>query len=179
MHMEVDLSNQESLQRGARTFVNYCLSCHAAAYMRYNRMGQDLGISEDVLKANFMFGTDKVGRPNLYCKMAGFLPNHATLQSCQKFMVAMMDYVSSKSYAYIDQFNFIFDWDGVGRNNFDITVTKGLIDVSGKLYTGKIYRFYQLNMHWGASLVFGMIKPLIPQRGRDKIQTPGGVLTQT
>ena len=115
------------------------------------------------------FGTDKVGRPNLYCKMAGFLPNHATLQSCQKFMVAMMDYVSSKSYAYIDQFNFIFDWDGVGRNNFDITVTKGLIDVSGKLYTGKIYRFYQLNMHWGASLVFGMIKPLIPQRGRDKI----------
>jgi hypothetical protein len=46
-------------------------------------------------------------------------------------MVAMMDYVSSKSYAYIDQFNFIFDWDGVGRNNFDITVTKGLIDVSG------------------------------------------------
>jgi ubiquinol-cytochrome c reductase cytochrome c1 subunit len=61
MHMKVDLSNQESLQRGARTFVNYCLSCHAAAYMRYNRMGQDLGISEDVLKANFMFGTDKVG----------------------------------------------------------------------------------------------------------------------
>ena len=49
MHMEVDLSNQESLQRGARTFVNYCLSCHAAAYMRYNRMGKDLGISEDVL----------------------------------------------------------------------------------------------------------------------------------
>jgi ubiquinol-cytochrome c reductase cytochrome c1 subunit len=61
MHMEVDLSNQESLQRGARTFVNYCLSCHAAAYMRYNRMGKDLGISEDVLKSNFMFGTDKVG----------------------------------------------------------------------------------------------------------------------
>tara|TARA_R110000782_G_scaffold88440_1_gene170645 strand:+ start:640 stop:1389 length:750 start_codon:yes stop_codon:yes gene_type:complete len=61
LHMEVDLSNQESLQRGAKTFVNYCLSCHTAAYMRYNRMGQDLGISEDVLKSNFMFGTDKVG----------------------------------------------------------------------------------------------------------------------
>lgn len=61
LHMEVDLSNQESLQRGARTFVNYCLSCHSAAYMRYNRMGKDLGISEDVLKANFMFGSDKVG----------------------------------------------------------------------------------------------------------------------
>ncbi len=61
MHMEVDLSDQTSLQRGAKTFVNYCLSCHSAAYMRYNRMGKDLGISEDILKTNFMFGTDKVG----------------------------------------------------------------------------------------------------------------------
>jgi ubiquinol-cytochrome c reductase cytochrome c1 subunit len=61
MHMEVDLSNQTSLQRGAKTFANYCLSCHSAAYMRYNRMGKDLGISDDVLKTNFMFGTDKVG----------------------------------------------------------------------------------------------------------------------
>jgi len=61
MHMKVDLSNETSLQRGAKTFVNYCLSCHSAAYMRYNRMGKDLGISDDVLKTNFMFGTDKVG----------------------------------------------------------------------------------------------------------------------
>jgi ubiquinol-cytochrome c reductase cytochrome c1 subunit len=61
MHMEVDLSDRESLQRGAATFVNYCLSCHSAAYMRYNRMGKDLGISDNVLKTNFMFGTDKVG----------------------------------------------------------------------------------------------------------------------
>jgi ubiquinol-cytochrome c reductase cytochrome c1 subunit len=61
MRMEVDLSNQTSLQRGAKTFVNYCLSCHSAAYMRYNRMGEDLGISDDILKTNFMFGTDKVG----------------------------------------------------------------------------------------------------------------------
>ncbi len=61
MHMDVDLSDQTSLQRGAKTFVNYCLSCHSAAYMRYNRMGEDLGISDDVLKTNFMFGTDKVG----------------------------------------------------------------------------------------------------------------------
>ncbi|MEX2353051.1 MAG: cytochrome c1 [Gammaproteobacteria bacterium] len=56
-----DLSDQQALQRGARTFVNYCLSCHSAAYMRYNRMGQDLGIPDSVLLQNFMFGTDKVG----------------------------------------------------------------------------------------------------------------------
>ena len=56
-----DLSDQKALQRGAVTFVNYCLSCHSAAYMRYNRMGQDLGIPDSVLLENFMFGTDKVG----------------------------------------------------------------------------------------------------------------------
>ena len=61
MHMRVDLSDQKSLQRGARTFVNYCLSCHSAEYMRFNRMGKDLGITEKVLKKNLMFGTDKPG----------------------------------------------------------------------------------------------------------------------
>ena len=39
----IDPTNKESLQRGARTFVNYCLSCHSAALMRYERMGNDLG----------------------------------------------------------------------------------------------------------------------------------------
>ena len=37
------------------------MGCHSAAYMRYNRIGKDLGISDDILKSNFMFGTDKVG----------------------------------------------------------------------------------------------------------------------
>lgn len=60
-HIDVDTSDVKSLQRGARIFVNYCLSCHSAAYMRYNRLGSDLGISEEVLKSNFMFGTDKPG----------------------------------------------------------------------------------------------------------------------
>lgn len=57
----VDLRDQASLQRGAQMFVNYCLSCHSAQYMRFNRMGADLGISDEQLKANLMFGTDKVG----------------------------------------------------------------------------------------------------------------------
>lgn len=57
----VDLSDRKSLQRGARTFVNYCLSCHSASFMRYNRLGRDLHISEAVLRENFMFGTDKTG----------------------------------------------------------------------------------------------------------------------
>jgi len=39
----VDLADKESLKRGAETFANNCLSCHAADYMRYNRIGADLG----------------------------------------------------------------------------------------------------------------------------------------
>ena len=58
---DIDLSNQESLQNGARLFVNYCLSCHSANYMRYNRMGQDIGLTDDQVKENLMFAADKVG----------------------------------------------------------------------------------------------------------------------
>ena len=60
-HVEVDTSDVPSLQRGARIFVNYCMGCHSASYMRYNRLGNDLGISIDILKDNFMFGSDKPG----------------------------------------------------------------------------------------------------------------------
>lgn len=49
-----------SMQNGARLFVNYCLNCHAAASMRYNRL-RDIGLSEDLIKANLLFTTDKVG----------------------------------------------------------------------------------------------------------------------
>ena len=49
-----------SLQRGARTFVNYCLNCHSAKYMRYNRL-TDLGIDLPMIEDNLMFATDKVG----------------------------------------------------------------------------------------------------------------------
>ena len=60
-HVNIDLNDKPSLQRGARIFVNYCLSCHSAAYMRYNRMGQDLGISDELVKENLLFAADKVG----------------------------------------------------------------------------------------------------------------------
>ena len=50
----------ESLQRGARTFVNYCLNCHSAKYMRYNRL-TDLGLDLAMIEDNLMFATDKVG----------------------------------------------------------------------------------------------------------------------
>ncbi len=61
MHIDVDLSDETSLQRGARIVANYCMGCHSAEYMRYNRMGKDLGISDAVLEQNFIFDDAKVG----------------------------------------------------------------------------------------------------------------------
>ncbi len=64
IHLEkanIDPENQQSLQRGARLFVNYCLSCHPAAMMRYERMGKDLGIDEKLVAENLMFNGGRVG----------------------------------------------------------------------------------------------------------------------
>lgn len=60
-HFEVDLRDQASLQRGAQIFTNYCLSCHSASLMRYNRMAEDLGMSDELVIENLMFTTDKIG----------------------------------------------------------------------------------------------------------------------
>lgn len=49
-----------SLQNGAKLFVNYCLNCHSAAFMRYNRL-TDIGLTEKQIKDNLLFATDKVG----------------------------------------------------------------------------------------------------------------------
>lgn len=55
-----DVSSLESLQRGARNFVNYCLSCHSARFMRYNRL-TDLGLTEDQIRDNLILGDAKIG----------------------------------------------------------------------------------------------------------------------
>ncbi|NIR28582.1 MAG: cytochrome c1 [Gammaproteobacteria bacterium] len=57
----IDLTNDASLQRGARLFVNYCMGCHSASYMRYNRLAQDLGLTEAQVEANLIFDDKKVG----------------------------------------------------------------------------------------------------------------------
>lgn len=79
--VDIDLSDKASLQRGAKTFMNYCLSCHAASYMRYNRMGKDLNLSDQEVQENLMFASDKIGdtmtiamRPDDAKKWFGVLP---------------------------------------------------------------------------------------------------------
>lgn len=56
----IDPSDQASLQRGARTFINNCLNCHSANYMRYNRL-LDIGLTEKQIKDNLLFAGEKVG----------------------------------------------------------------------------------------------------------------------
>lgn len=56
----VDLKNAQSLQRGAQVFVNYCLNCHSASHMRYNRL-TDLGLTEEQIRDNLVLTGDKVG----------------------------------------------------------------------------------------------------------------------
>jgi ubiquinol-cytochrome c reductase cytochrome c1 subunit len=49
-----------SLQNGARLFVNYCLNCHSAAFMRFNRL-KDIGLTDKEIKDNLLVTTEKVG----------------------------------------------------------------------------------------------------------------------
>ena len=51
-----------ALQHGAQIYVNYCLNCHGASYMRYNRL-EDIGLTETQIKDNLMFTADKIGEP--------------------------------------------------------------------------------------------------------------------
>jgi len=55
-------NDMAALQNGAKIFVNYCLNCHSASYMRYNRL-KDIGLSDAQIKDNLMFTAEKVGEP--------------------------------------------------------------------------------------------------------------------
>ena len=53
-------TDMAALQNGAKIFVNNCLNCHSAAYMRYNRL-KDIGLTEPQIRENLLFTTDKIG----------------------------------------------------------------------------------------------------------------------
>ncbi len=58
-HAEIEPGNVSSLQRGARNFMNYCSGCHSAKFVRYETIGEALDLSEEQLRENLMFNTDK------------------------------------------------------------------------------------------------------------------------
>ena len=57
----IDIEDRESIKRGAKTFVKYCLNCHSAALMRYSRIGQDLNLSEDEVRSQLITTDAKIG----------------------------------------------------------------------------------------------------------------------
>jgi len=58
---DTDIMDRASLQNGAKLFMNYCSGCHAISFMRYNRIGADLGLSDELITENLMFAGSKPG----------------------------------------------------------------------------------------------------------------------
>lgn len=60
-HSGANISDTASLQRGAKWYVNYCLGCHTLSYMRYNRLSEDLDLSEEMVMQNLVYSNAKFG----------------------------------------------------------------------------------------------------------------------
>jgi len=60
MEMAPDIGDKPSVQRGAKVFVNYCMGCHSIEFMRYSRMGRDIGLTDEQVEENLLFTADKV-----------------------------------------------------------------------------------------------------------------------
>jgi ubiquinol-cytochrome c reductase cytochrome b subunit len=56
--VDFDLTDTDSLQRGSALFVNYCMGCHSAKYMRWGRLADDLGIPESIAKEHLVLGNE-------------------------------------------------------------------------------------------------------------------------
>ena len=60
-----DTDNIQSMQRGARNYMNYCAGCHSMRHLRYARLAKDLDIPEGLVEQHLMFTSDKIGDPIL------------------------------------------------------------------------------------------------------------------
>lgn len=59
-HADINIHDKASLQRGAALYTNYCLGCHSMQYMRYNRLTEDLGLSEEQVQEFLLYGDQEV-----------------------------------------------------------------------------------------------------------------------
>lgn len=82
--------DQASLQNGAKLFVNYCMNCHAASFLRYNKL-TEIGLSEEQIEDNLMFAGERVGdqmtiamRPGEARDWFGTIPPDLTLVARQR-----------------------------------------------------------------------------------------------
>jgi len=78
--MEPDLHDQASLQRGAKTYLNYCMGCHSLKYQRYLRTATDLGIPEDLMLEHLIFD------PNV--RIGDLMENTITIENAKTWFGA-------------------------------------------------------------------------------------------
>ena len=83
-----DLSDRASLQRGAQLYMNNCSGCHSLKYLRYSRMAEDLGLTEEEVMTNLNFTGAKFGEqinvampPEHAAKWFGQVPPDLSLTS--------------------------------------------------------------------------------------------------
>ena len=88
LHAPINSQDKASLQNGAKLFISYCLGCHSAKYIRYNRMANDLGLDPKLVQDHLMFTGDKVGEtmttktdPKEQAKWFGAAPPDLTLEA--------------------------------------------------------------------------------------------------
>ena len=60
-HVETDFGDKDSLQRGFKYYINYCVSCHELGYARYEKTADDLEIPHDLVLANLVFDDSLIG----------------------------------------------------------------------------------------------------------------------
>lgn len=64
-HADINVHDTASLQRGAALYVNYCQGCHSMQYLRYNRLVEDLGLSEEQIEESMLYGDQEIADPML------------------------------------------------------------------------------------------------------------------
>jgi ubiquinol-cytochrome c reductase cytochrome c1 subunit len=116
------LTDQAALQNGAKLFVNHCMGCHSASFLRYNRL-QEIGLDDAQIKANLMFNTDKVGdimRSNMDAKSGkaafGVAPPDLTLVARSRASASMgsgSDYLYTFLRGYYRDTSKDTGWDNV------------------------------------------------------------------
>jgi len=80
-HMEPDLDDKASLQRGAKTYMNYCLGCHELKYQRYKRTAEDLNIPLNLMLEHLVFDPDT--------RIGDLIENNLTIKNSKTFFGAV------------------------------------------------------------------------------------------
>src|SRR5699024_4357551 len=101
-HANINVHDKASLQRGAAMYVNYCQGCHSMQYLRYNRLAEDLGISEEQVEKFLLSGDQELSDPMISAMSAdegtewfGIAPPDLTLTARSRGVDWIYSYLKS------------------------------------------------------------------------------------